>query len=67
MGPGTSAHGSKGCRASSAALGPLLFGFVVEGTSYSMAWLLCAGVALLAAAAILAGRAMVLRERTVPG
>ena len=50
-----------------AALGPLLFGFVVEGTSYSTAWLLCAGVALVAAAAILAGRTMVLRERTVPG
>ena len=50
-----------------AALGPLLFGFVVEGTSYSTAWLLCAGVALVAAATILAGRTMVLRERAVPG
>jgi MFS family permease len=50
-----------------AALGPLLFGFVVEVSSYSTAWLVCGGMALVAAAAILAGRARVLRERAAPG
>ena len=50
-----------------AALGPLLFGFVVEGTSFSTAWLMCGCIALAAAATILAGRAMVLRERAAPG
>ncbi len=50
-----------------AALGPLLFGFVVEGTSFTTAWLLCAGIALVAALTVLAGRTMVLRERAVPG
>jgi hypothetical protein len=40
---------------------------VVEGTSFSTAWLVCGGIALVAAAAILAGRTMVLRERAAPG
>lgn len=46
-----------------AALGPLIFGLVVEGTSYSTAWLVCGAFALVALAAILAGRHMLLRER----
>lgn len=50
-----------------AALGPLLFGYTVEATSFGTAWLAAAAVALLAAAAILAGRHMLLRDRERPG
>ena len=46
-----------------AALGPLLFGYTVEATSYGTAWLAAAAVALLAAAAIVAGRRLLLRDR----
>ena len=46
-----------------AALGPLVFGVVVEAASYEAAWLLCGAIALVALVAILAGRAMILRER----
>lgn len=46
-----------------AALGPLIFGLVVEGSSYSTAWLVCGAFALAALAAILAGRHMLLRDR----
>lgn len=46
-----------------AALGPLIFGLVVEWTSYSTAWLVCGAFALAALAAILAGRHMLLRDR----
>ena len=46
-----------------AALGPLVFGLVVEGSSYSTAWLVCGAFALAALAAILAGRHMLLRDR----
>ena len=46
-----------------AALGPLLFGLVVEAASYDVAWLVSAAIALGALAAILAGRRMVLRDR----
>ena len=46
-----------------AALGPLVFGLVVEATSYDVAWLVSGSIALLALAAILAGRAMILRDR----
>lgn len=46
-----------------AALGPLVFGLVVEGTSYHVAWLISGAIALLALVAILAGRAMILRDR----
>lgn len=46
-----------------AALGPLLFGLVVEASSYGFAWLCSAAVALLAAAAVIAGRRAVLRSR----
>jgi MFS family permease len=46
-----------------AALGPLVFGLVVEAASYDAAWLLCGAIALVALVAILAGRAMMLRDR----
>ena len=46
-----------------AALGPLVFGLVVEATSYGVAWLVSGAIALLALVAILAGRAMILRDR----
>ena len=53
-----------------AALGPLLFGVVVEASSYGVAWLACGVMALAALVAILLGRRMVLRDRdaasTVP-
>jgi MFS family permease len=45
-----------------AALGPLVFGLVVEAASYDAAWLLCGAIALVALVAILAGRAMILRD-----
>ena len=50
-----------------AALGPLLFGYTVEATSFGTAWLAAAAVALLSAAAILAGRHLLLRDREKPG
>jgi MFS family permease len=52
-----------------AALGPLAFGLVVEASSYGVAWISSGAVALLAAAAILAGRRMLLRARAeaMPG
>ena len=46
-----------------AALGPLVFGVVVEAASYEAAWLFCGAVALVALVAILAGRTMILRDR----
>lgn len=46
-----------------AAVGPVIFGFVVEGTSYSTGWFLCGAIALAAATAILTGRALLLRDR----
>jgi MFS family permease len=45
------------------AAGPLAFGFVVEQASYTAAWLCSGALALGAAAAMLAGRAALLRER----
>ncbi|MBA2691186.1 MAG: MFS transporter [Rubrobacter sp.] len=48
---------------SGAALGPLIFGFVVEATSYGVAWMVCGGISLAALAAILVGRRMLLRDR----
>ena len=45
-----------------AALGPLLFGLTVEATNFGTAWIATAVVALLAAAAILAGRRLLLRD-----
>lgn len=46
-----------------AAVGPLMFGLVVEASSYTVAWALCGVLAFLAALAILAGRSRVLRDR----
>jgi MFS family permease len=46
-----------------AAIGPLVFGLVVEAVSYDVAWLVSGAVALAALAAILTGRRMVLRDR----
>ncbi len=46
-----------------AALGPLIFGFVVEGSSYDTAWFVCGCIALAALIAILAGRRLLLRDR----
>lgn len=40
-----------------AGIGPVAFGLVVNGASYSWAWLATAGAAVLAAAAIVTGRA----------
>ena len=50
---------------SGAAAGPLVFGFVVEATSFGAAWLLSGVLALIAAAAILAGRYMLLRDHAL--
>src|SRR5215218_4100729 len=50
---------------SGAAAGPLVFGFVVEATSFGAAWLLSGVLALIAAAAILAGRYMLLRDHSL--
>ena len=46
-----------------AALGPLIFGFVVQTSSYSTAWILCGVFALLALTAILIGRRLLVRDR----
>jgi MFS family permease len=46
-----------------AALGPFVFGLVVELSSYSTAWLVSGATALVAMAAILIGRRMLLRDR----
>ena len=46
-----------------AALGPLVFGLVVEVASYDAAWLLSGTVALVAMVTILIGRRMLLRDR----
>lgn len=47
-----------------AAAGPLLFGVVVHETSYTTAWLVSGSIALAAAAIILLGRYLLLRDRT---
>lgn len=49
-----------------AVLGPVAFGSVVEAASYRAAWLLAAVFALIGAAVIAWGRALVQRERTRP-
>ena len=46
-----------------AAVGPLVFGLVVEGSSFGTAWLVSGALVFLAAVAILAGRRMLLRDR----
>jgi MFS family permease len=47
-----------------AAIGPLIFGVVVEASSYPVAWSLCGVLAFLSAIAILLGRSRVLRDRS---
>jgi hypothetical protein len=49
-----------------AALGPLVFGLVVEAASYDVAWLVSGAFALGALGTILAGRRLVLRDRGRP-
>ncbi len=46
-----------------AAAGPLAFGYIVEETSFGTAWMCSSLLALVAAAAILIGRNMLLRDR----
>lgn len=46
-----------------AVAGPVLFGAVVEATSYRAAWLVAAVLALLGAGTIAAGRTLIRRER----
>jgi predicted MFS family arabinose efflux permease len=48
--------------AAGSAAGPFLFGVIVESASYSTAWLSAAAAALVAVAAILAGRWMLIRH-----
>ena len=50
-----------------AALGPLLFGYTVEATSFGTAWIATGVVSLLAAAAIIAGRRLLVRDREKGG
>ena len=50
-----------------AALGPLVFGLVVEAAGYGAAWLLCGALALVALVAILSGRAVILGGRAPEG
>ena len=50
-----------------AALGPLLFGYTVEATSFGTAWLATGAVALLSAATIIAGRRMLVSARNKQG
>ena len=45
------------------AVGPLVFGLVVEHASYTAAWLCSAGLVLVAAAAMLGGRGALVRDR----
>ncbi|MGB3681321.1 MAG: MFS transporter, partial [Rubrobacteraceae bacterium] len=46
-----------------AALGPLLFGLILQATGYTAAWIFCGLVALLSATAILLGRYLLLGDR----
>ena len=46
-----------------AALGPLLFGIVLQATGYTTAWIFCGAIALLSATAILLGRYLLLGDR----
>jgi predicted MFS family arabinose efflux permease len=48
--------------AAGSAVGPLIFGAIVESTTYSTAWLSAGAAALAAVAAILAGRWMLIRH-----
>jgi predicted MFS family arabinose efflux permease len=46
-----------------AALGPLIFGLVLQGYGYTAAWIFCGSFALLSAMAILFGRYLLLGDR----
>lgn len=46
-----------------AALGPLIFGLVLQATGYTTAWLVCGAIALLSATTILLGRYLLLGDR----
>ena len=46
-----------------AALGPLLFGVILQATGYTTAWIFCGSFALLSATAILLGRYLLLGDR----
>lgn len=46
-----------------AALGPLLFGLILQATGYTTAWIFCGSFALLSATAILLGRYLLLDDR----
>ncbi len=46
-----------------AALGPLIFGVVLQGYGYTAAWIFCGSFALLSAMAILFGRYLLLGDR----
>jgi hypothetical protein len=48
--------------AAGSAVGPFLFGVIVESTSYGTAWLSAGAAALVAVATILAGRWMLIRH-----
>jgi hypothetical protein len=48
--------------AAGSAVGPFLFGVILESTSYGTAWLSAGAGALVAVAAILAGRWMLIRH-----
>ncbi|WP_035781796.1 MFS transporter [Arthrobacter sp. H14] len=47
------------------AAGPLLFGFLVQATSYGTAWIAAAGAAIVSAIIIRIGRRVILRSRQV--
>jgi MFS family permease len=66
MHPGMAARATsitQGGMGAGAALGPLLFGIAVAATSYTVAWYATAAVSVVAAAVIVQGRRMLVRER----
>ncbi len=46
-----------------AAIGPLVFGFLVEATSYNTAWMVSGAIAVAAAGAILVGRSLLVQDK----
>lgn len=52
---------------SGAAAGPLIFGFMVEATSYQTAWIMCGLFALAGLVAIVIGRSALLKGRDASG
>ena len=45
------------------AIGPLVFGFLVEATSYNTAWIVSGAIAVAAAGTILVGRSILVRDK----